>query len=187
LDSDGTAATRTDNNNYSYTFAYTALGQLASSTLPNTEGTASYAWGLDGNMTARTWGSSAIAGTYLYDAAKRPVGLYIRLGGSTSYRSVELPVPADSRIRPWYRQGIFTEPLVAVQVHTVWPYGSKRKALTKVASGPMAATTLPWRSGTIQPNAAPAPLASRSPIASMVLYVVPALFAIVVIESLVPR
>ena len=35
-------------------------------------------------MTSRTWGSSAIAGTYLYDAAKRPVGLYIRLGGSTS-------------------------------------------------------------------------------------------------------
>ena len=78
------AATRTDNNTYSCTFAYTALGQLASSTLPNNEGTASYAWGLDGNMIARTWGSSAIAGTYLYDAAKRPVGLYIRLGGSTS-------------------------------------------------------------------------------------------------------
>jgi hypothetical protein len=46
----------------------------------------------------------------------------------------------------------------------------------------MAATTLPWRSGTIQPNAVPTPLASRSPMASMVLYVVPALFAIVVIE-----
>jgi RHS repeat-associated protein len=81
---DGTAATRTDNNTYSYTFAYTALGQLASSTLPNSEGTASYAWGLDGNMTSRTWGSAAIAGTYLYDAAKRPVGLYIRLAGATS-------------------------------------------------------------------------------------------------------
>ena len=63
---------------------HTALGQLASSTLPNNEGTASYAWGLDGNMTARTWGSAAIAGTYLYDAAKRPVGLYIRLAGSTA-------------------------------------------------------------------------------------------------------
>ena len=60
-------------------------------------------------------------------------------------------------------------------------------ALTNVASGPMAATTLPWRSGTIQPMAEPLELASRSPIASMVLYVVPAVFAIVVIESLVPR
>jgi RHS repeat-associated protein len=35
-------------------------------------------------MTSRTWGSAAIAGTYLYDAAKRPVGLYIRLAGATS-------------------------------------------------------------------------------------------------------
>jgi hypothetical protein len=35
-------------------------------------------------MTARTWGSASIAGTYLYDAAKRPIGLYIRLGGATS-------------------------------------------------------------------------------------------------------
>jgi hypothetical protein len=51
--------------------------------LPNSEGTATYAWGLDGNMAARTWGSS-ISGTYSYDGAKRPSGLVIKFGGTSS-------------------------------------------------------------------------------------------------------
>jgi RHS repeat-associated protein len=47
-------------------------------------GTAAYTWQLDGNLATRTWGSAAIAGAYTYDGAKRPTGLYIRLGGAVS-------------------------------------------------------------------------------------------------------
>ena len=81
---DGTAATRTDNNTSSYAFTYTTLGQLQTAVLPTGEGTATYTWQLDGNLATRTWGSSAIAGAYSYDGAKRPIGLYIRLGGAVS-------------------------------------------------------------------------------------------------------
>jgi hypothetical protein len=63
--------------------------------------------------------------------------------------------------------------------------------LTKTGAEPpgqaIAAATLPWRSGTIQPRPPPVPVARRSPIASIVLYVVPAVFVIEVIELLTPR
>jgi YD repeat-containing protein len=80
---DGTAASRTDydpaGGSHSSSFTYTALGQLASASLPDGAGTASYTWRLDGNLATRSWGSY-ISGTYDYDAAKRPIGLVIDFG-----------------------------------------------------------------------------------------------------------
>ena len=80
---DGTAHDRTDRDpngtTRQTTFTYTALGQLASATLPDSEGTATYTWRLDGSMATRTWGGS-ISGTYSYDTAKRPTGLTIKFG-----------------------------------------------------------------------------------------------------------
>jgi RHS repeat-associated protein len=82
---DGTAATRTDYDaattpgSHASTFAYTNLGQLASATLPDGMGTATYTWALDGNMATRKWGyvnpNAALSGTYTYDGAKRPINL----------------------------------------------------------------------------------------------------------------
>jgi YD repeat-containing protein len=81
---DGTAASRSDrapdNTTYTSTNTYTNLGQLASATLPGGFGSAAYTWGLDGNLTTRTWGS-AITGTYRYDGAKRPISLTIHRAG----------------------------------------------------------------------------------------------------------
>ena len=78
--SDGTAASRTDydpaGGSHASYFTYTALGQLASASLPEGAGTAAYAWGLDGNLASRTWGSH-VSGTYAYDRAKRPINLTI--------------------------------------------------------------------------------------------------------------
>jgi RHS repeat-associated protein len=82
---DGTAATRTDRDaagtNHVNSFTYTNIGQLAQATLPDSLGTAAYTWALDGNMASRTWGSTAIAGTYAYDGAKRPISLTITRTG----------------------------------------------------------------------------------------------------------
>jgi len=82
---DGTAATRTDRDGagtaHLNTFTYTTLGQLANAGLPDSAGSAAYTWGLDGNMATRTWGSSAITGTYRYDGAKRPISLTIARTG----------------------------------------------------------------------------------------------------------
>ena len=84
---DGTAASRTDydaaGTAYANTFTYTTLGQLATATLPGSAGTATYTWGLDGNMASRTWGSN-ITGTYAYDGAKRPASLSIKFAGSAA-------------------------------------------------------------------------------------------------------
>jgi RHS repeat-associated protein len=85
---DGSAATRTDNNTYSYSFTYTTLGQLANATLPGGSGStcidghACYGWGLDGNLVSRTWGAS-VSGAYGYDGAKRPVSLTLTRAGAS--------------------------------------------------------------------------------------------------------
>ena len=82
---DGTAATRIDydpaGTAHTNGFTYTITGQLALANLPDGGGSAAYTWSLDGNMATRTWGSSAISGTYAYDGAKRPVSLTITPAG----------------------------------------------------------------------------------------------------------
>jgi RHS repeat-associated protein len=82
---DGTAASRVDRDGAGVTrtntFTYTTMGQLAAATLPSGYGSTAYGWKLDGTLASRNWGSTSIAGTYLYDGAKRPISLSIHRNG----------------------------------------------------------------------------------------------------------